>query len=76
MVLEASTNKCQPSVKLTEHLLYSGLILRGGIFVDWIVKTIRGYIFELKSAISPDKFHCNSFSRMSWLKISRIEQNP
>ena len=25
---------------------YSGLILRGQIFVNWIVKTFCGYIFE------------------------------
>ena len=29
-------------------LPYSGLISRGEIFVDWIVKTICGYIFEGK----------------------------
>ena len=36
--------------------------------MDWIVKTFRGYIFEvikLESAISPDKFRYNFFSRMS-----------
>ena len=43
---------------------YRGLISRGEIFVDWIVKTFCGYSFEvikLESAISPDKFHYNSF---------------
>ena len=28
------------------HILYSGLISRGEIFVDWIVKTFHGYILD------------------------------
>ena len=33
---------------------YSGLILMGEIFMDWIVKTFRGYIF--KYSHEPDHF--------------------
>ena len=40
------------------YVPYSGLISRGEIFVDWIVKTFRRYIFEVIT-ISPDKFHYN-----------------
>ena len=47
---------------------YSGLILRGETFVDWIVKTFRRV-----STISPDKFH---YLKIFMAKISRIEQNP
>ena len=32
----------------TKELLYGGLISRGEIFMDWTVKTFRGYIFEGK----------------------------
>ena len=32
--------------ELAQTIPYSGLISRGEIFVDWIVKTFRGFIFE------------------------------
>ena len=28
------------------YLLHSGLISRGEIFMDWIVKTVCGYLFK------------------------------
>ena len=67
------------------YVPYSGLISRGKIFVDWIVKTFCGYLLRIitRYALKTPFHQMNSIIipsveclKFFVVKISRIEQNP